>query len=234
MATAFRATTIGSRLISSIPSTKGRSSSPLRIFSGTKASQSNEEDLVILEGNSDLAVQCAVHIRGLIDHYAFRATASSTAAKRSAPTFSLSVNDEWQKRFMTGESAREVEFWMGRRTSYQAAPKPEPARPKKVSSKRTSKKKPPAAKKATKKQAPKSRSKNAAPKRSRKSARRAVKKATSTVNKIAKKMESSRRKGRKREYSRPDKSWRTRFQLALSVVTDRAPPRSASERCRCG
>jgi hypothetical protein len=166
-------------------------------FLSTKASQSNEEDLVILEGNSDLAVQCAVHIRGLIDHYAFRATASSTAAKRPAQAFSLSVNDGWQKRFMTGEAAREIEFWMGRRTSYQAVSKREPEPPRKASSKRTGKKKPSAAKKTTKKQAPKISSKRAAPKRTRKSAKRAVKKATSTVKKTAKRTRKVAKKRKK-------------------------------------
>lgn len=93
-------------------------------FLSRKASGSNEEDLVIIEGNAELAAQCAVHIKGLVDHYAFRAYAST--AKDSSW---LRSDDQWQQPFMTGERAREIQFWMGSRLyapSQTVAPQDQP------------------------------------------------------------------------------------------------------------
>jgi hypothetical protein len=74
------------------------------------ASSRNDDDLLIIEGNRALAQQCAVHIKGLIDHYAFRGRANASRARLNVV---LRPDESWQRRFMTGERAREIRFWMG-------------------------------------------------------------------------------------------------------------------------
>jgi hypothetical protein len=73
------------------------------------ASAMNDEDLLIIQENRMVAEQCAVHIKGLIDSYAFFAGAET--AKPTATT--LRPDDGWQNRFVTGDRARELQFWMG-------------------------------------------------------------------------------------------------------------------------
>jgi phosphatidylserine/phosphatidylglycerophosphate/cardiolipin synthase-like enzyme len=133
------------------------------------ASRSNDEDLLIIEGNRTLAQACAVHIKGLIDHYSFRARARSAKA---VDAVALRPNDGWQSRFMTGEREHEIRFWVGAIGERSAAavyddvapPKTAPA--KKAAAKKTPAKKPvikTAKKKATKKATPKTSAPGAKP-----------------------------------------------------------------------
>jgi len=69
------------------------------------ASRKNDEDLLIIRGNRALARECAVHIKGLVDHYTFRS--------RSTSVPELSHDDSWQKRFSGAETVKEIAFWMG-------------------------------------------------------------------------------------------------------------------------
>jgi hypothetical protein len=45
------------------------------------ASRGNDEDLLIIRGHRALAVQCAVHIKALVDHFAFRARIRAATAR---------------------------------------------------------------------------------------------------------------------------------------------------------
>jgi PLD-like domain len=83
------------------------------------ASRMNDDDLLIIQGNRDLAAQCAVHIKGLIDHYAFRAHAR--ASKARTPLV-LRPDDGWQRPFMTGEHEKEIRFWIGLGSEVRSAP----------------------------------------------------------------------------------------------------------------
>jgi hypothetical protein len=74
------------------------------------ASRFNDEDLLIIRGNRELAQACAVHIKGLIDHYAFRAAARH---RRRSVAVTLSRDDSWLRRYTTDEALRELAFWMG-------------------------------------------------------------------------------------------------------------------------
>jgi phosphatidylserine/phosphatidylglycerophosphate/cardiolipin synthase-like enzyme len=100
-------------------------------FLSEKASRTNDEDLVIIEGDAELAAQCAVHIRGLIDHYALRAVSSQLRAGGSRKgTLTLLASDDWQKRFFERERAREIQFWIGAsRFRGQHPPPPQPVPP---------------------------------------------------------------------------------------------------------
>lgn len=117
------------------------------------SSRLNDEDLLIIRGNRALAAQCAVHIQGLISHYAFLARTHATGA---AFPSELRANDGWQKPFMTGERAKETRFWIATLSGYTAVsyagetPDVATRRKKPASVKRTKVRKPPT-KKASKK-----------------------------------------------------------------------------------
>lgn len=81
------------------------------------SSRLNDEDLLIIRGNRALAAQCAVHIQGLISHYAFLAR---THASEAAFPSELRADDGWQKPFMTGERAKETRFWIATLSGYTA------------------------------------------------------------------------------------------------------------------
>jgi hypothetical protein len=154
------------------------------------SSRKNDEDLLIIRRNRALARACAVHVKGLIDHYAFRAFVRE--AKKTA-VMTLRPNDGWQSEFMTGERAREIRFWMGalgavgspapQTQAPDVAPRGKgPAGPKKASTKKSSVKKSSAKKapakktKATKaKAAKKTAEKTSAKKTSAKSQRKLLK-----------------------------------------------------------
>jgi hypothetical protein len=87
------------------------------------ASRTTDNDLLIIEGNRALATQCAVHIQGLIAHYALRATARALKAPSRAALM-LHSDDAWQERFMQGEREREIRFWMGTLGTARASPQP--------------------------------------------------------------------------------------------------------------
>jgi hypothetical protein len=119
------------------------------------ASAMSDEDLVIIEGNRTLAEQCAVHVKGLIDHYAFLA---STRGTKDQTAILLRPDDKWQRPFLTGDRAREIQFWMGVKgpsvphaTAADVRAPPQPPQPAKKVAKKTPAKKKSAGKKAAKK-----------------------------------------------------------------------------------
>jgi phosphatidylserine/phosphatidylglycerophosphate/cardiolipin synthase-like enzyme len=79
---------------------------------GYKASYCNDENLLIIQGNCDLAVSYAVHVLDLYEHYLMRArleekiredimagklTSYEEAAAHVVPHGLLSLTDTWQK-----------------------------------------------------------------------------------------------------------------------------------------
>ncbi|MGR9202183.1 phospholipase D-like domain-containing protein [Rhizobium leguminosarum] len=76
---------------------------------GYKASYSNDENLVIVEGHAALAQAYAAHVLDVYDHYRFRATEAEITAQAKKPRAAgvksdprwdgfLDTTDEWQKR----------------------------------------------------------------------------------------------------------------------------------------
>src|SRR5262249_30181540 len=76
---------------------------------GYRASYCNDENLLIIRGNQDLAKAYAVHILDVYDHYRFRFVQQSRHAKFSG---FLSSDDSWQNKYFTDQSyLREQEYW---------------------------------------------------------------------------------------------------------------------------
>jgi phosphatidylserine/phosphatidylglycerophosphate/cardiolipin synthase-like enzyme len=76
---------------------------------GYKASYSNDENLVIVEGHAALAQAYAAHVLDVYDHYRFRAAEAEATAQarksganrgKSDPRWDgfLDATDDWQKR----------------------------------------------------------------------------------------------------------------------------------------
>jgi phosphatidylserine/phosphatidylglycerophosphate/cardiolipin synthase-like enzyme len=68
---------------------------------GFKASYSNDENMLIVRGNQELAAAYAVHILDVYDHYRFRAieTERRKAGKKGWSGF-LEADDKWQKGYV--------------------------------------------------------------------------------------------------------------------------------------
>jgi len=78
---------------------------------GFKASYSNDENLVIVRGNSGLASAYAVHVSDVYDHYRWRYTLQKQGDKAWS---GLATSDTWQdKYFKVDPVSREVHFWLG-------------------------------------------------------------------------------------------------------------------------
>jgi phosphatidylserine/phosphatidylglycerophosphate/cardiolipin synthase-like enzyme len=72
---------------------------------GFKASYANDENMVIVQGNTALAEAYMVHVLDVYDHYRFRAVQSDLQAQGKKPWDGfLSTNDRWQKRYLSGQA----------------------------------------------------------------------------------------------------------------------------------
>jgi phosphatidylserine/phosphatidylglycerophosphate/cardiolipin synthase-like enzyme len=68
---------------------------------GFKASYSNDENLLIVTGDRELAAAYAVHILDVYDHYRFRAIAAEQKKKGKKPWVGyLDTTDHWQKGYV--------------------------------------------------------------------------------------------------------------------------------------
>jgi phosphatidylserine/phosphatidylglycerophosphate/cardiolipin synthase-like enzyme len=71
---------------------------------GFKASYSNDENMVIVSGNQDLAAAYAVHILDTFDHYRFRAVRSEQKKKKEKGWSGfLDTADTWQDAYVSGK-----------------------------------------------------------------------------------------------------------------------------------
>ena len=85
---------------------------------GFKASYANDENMLIIRGNPELAMAYAVHVLDVYDHYKFRAALEQQAReaalsgkpppKRPAGKGFLQTNDTWQDPYLSGEKGREL------------------------------------------------------------------------------------------------------------------------------
>jgi phosphatidylserine/phosphatidylglycerophosphate/cardiolipin synthase-like enzyme len=101
---------------------------------GFKASNANDDNLVILEGNGPLAAAYAINIVAIFQTYRWNSYAE---AHRNDPKVwhGLVDNDQWQASYLSGGDLQEIQFWLGEPTAVPAAP-PAAAAPAAASPKR--------------------------------------------------------------------------------------------------
>ncbi len=89
---------------------------------GFKASYANDENMVIIRGNRELALAYAVHVLDVYDHYKFRAVLEQQARKallagkplpkRPIGKGFLQTTDRWQDPYLTGAKGRELGYFL--------------------------------------------------------------------------------------------------------------------------
>ncbi len=89
---------------------------------GFKASYANDENMVIIRGNRELALAYAVHVFDVYDHYKFRAVleeqkrdamlAGKPVPKRPTGKGFLQTTDKWQDPYVAGEKGRELGYFL--------------------------------------------------------------------------------------------------------------------------
>ena len=99
---------------------------------GYKASYDNDENLLIIRGNRDLAVAYAVHVLDVYQHYLMRAKQedrirSAALAGTPPPTNPvnqgfLNTQDAWQARFFQPEPATARQYFLGIKAKLTSAP----------------------------------------------------------------------------------------------------------------
>jgi phosphatidylserine/phosphatidylglycerophosphate/cardiolipin synthase-like enzyme len=79
---------------------------------GYKASYSNDENLLIVTGDRELAAAYAVHILDVYDHYRFRAIASERE-RQGKPAWSgfLDTTDRWQQGYVEGRKGALMRYF---------------------------------------------------------------------------------------------------------------------------
>lgn len=79
---------------------------------GPKASGTNDENLLILKGNSELAQAYAVNIMSIYNQYRWRFF--RLKSEKSKSWLGLKNNDTWQKGYFTDAKKAEIDFWSGK------------------------------------------------------------------------------------------------------------------------
>jgi len=79
---------------------------------GFKASNANDDNLVIVEGNAALAAAYAINIVAIFQNYRWNAYAE---AHRTDPNVwhGLVDSDQWQTSYLSGSQLAELKFWLG-------------------------------------------------------------------------------------------------------------------------
>jgi len=77
------------------------------------ASQKNDENMVIIQGDSALAKAYAVEVQAVFDHYNFRAVANSMQQEGKNVVDVMKDPKSWQQNWFQGDKALELNFWMG-------------------------------------------------------------------------------------------------------------------------
>lgn len=79
---------------------------------GFKASYSNDENLMIVSGDRDLAAAYAVHVLDVYDHYRFRAIESELKRKgKKGWSGFLDTTDRWQKGYVEGRKGALLRYF---------------------------------------------------------------------------------------------------------------------------
>lgn len=76
---------------------------------GFRASYNNDENLLIIRDNPELAAAYAVHVTDVYDHYRWRYTLQTKKAKSWS---GLSAKDTWQDFYFKPEIQSEIKFWV--------------------------------------------------------------------------------------------------------------------------
>jgi len=87
---------------------------------GFKASNANDDNLVIVEGDAPLAAAYAINIIAIYQTYRWN---SYVEAHRNDPKVwhGLVDNDEWQTSYLSGEELAELKFWLDQKPLAPAA-----------------------------------------------------------------------------------------------------------------
>jgi hypothetical protein len=95
---------------------------------GFKASNANDDNLVIIEGNAPLAAAYAINIIAIFQTYRWN---NYVEMHRKDPNVwhGLVDNDQWQKGYLdpAGDDFAELEFWLGGKAAAVPAPAGVPA-----------------------------------------------------------------------------------------------------------
>ena len=78
----------------------------------SSASTKNDENFVIMRGNSELALEYAVHILTVYKHYRWLAYVDRMQRQNRKPFSALAETPDWQKNHLKGASKREIDFWV--------------------------------------------------------------------------------------------------------------------------
>lgn len=78
----------------------------------TAASAKNDENFVVLRGNTDLALHYAAHILSVYHHYRWMAYVNDQQKKKQNPKAHLRETDTWQAGQLKGASRKELDFWL--------------------------------------------------------------------------------------------------------------------------
>lgn len=78
---------------------------------GPKASSKNDDNLVIIENNSELAAAYAVNIMSIYNQYRWRYYRMQS--EQPNKWTGLRDDDTWQDRYLKGAELRELNFWLG-------------------------------------------------------------------------------------------------------------------------
>jgi len=78
---------------------------------GPKASKGNDDNLVIVKGDSELAATYAVNIEAIYASYRWRY--NRLYSKKAQAFTQLEDSDEWQGGHLQGAELQELDFWLG-------------------------------------------------------------------------------------------------------------------------
>jgi len=95
---------------------------------GPKASQMNDDNLVIIEGNAALAQAYAVNIIAIYQEYRFRQYVIKNATSPNV-WHGLEDNDTWQQGHLAGDAEGELQFWLGQKVTASASAGEPPSPP---------------------------------------------------------------------------------------------------------
>jgi phosphatidylserine/phosphatidylglycerophosphate/cardiolipin synthase-like enzyme len=78
------------------------------------ASSKNDENMVVITGNKELALAYAVNVKSVYDHFRWRAFVHAAERKNVDPSKFMKYPKRWQYRWLKGTDGRaELAFWLG-------------------------------------------------------------------------------------------------------------------------
>lgn len=80
---------------------------------GFKASNANDDNLVIVQGNAKLAQAYAINIVAIYQNYRWNSYVEAHRKDKQA-WHRLEASDQWQASYLSGSDLAELQFWLGR------------------------------------------------------------------------------------------------------------------------